>query len=466
MTTKTNINQHHEIIQHAAILASAKDDSTPNSRKPGTQLSFNFTETEAQVLADNRKVTSVPLEAVALKLTTTTQPYTVGGSFTSGCTFAQYEQALSSIHPLHPARLFLPTPTVSRKNTKEQIERAISGAYPYRTCTVRPVEKTDKKYVFHVHIGSDRRETEVGDESLSDFTCRATVKWKDTPLIESVDISRYTEQNEFVDELPSIIKSAEQVLNSTAWNKPYTHMLKLFKCRPLYHGSWLLESELASEVIDTWSEVARACGQRVGRADRPQQFVEMNLAEEVQRMIAQAEAKVNSTTVGDKTHTKALESIAELASTITKLKNSIGLATSSLDASVEHLKSIWDSVKAKPKYYITEKGQTFCGDAEEKMLALDLDHLGEFKDAFLSAEYDPTKVGQEQAGYIMKLTPITPSIISRLEEDTASALRTACQNGLLKIINGLELRNELQNYANGKEEAHGILLTYNFIQLV
>ena len=466
MTTKTNINQHHETIQHAAVLASAKDDFTTNNLKPGIQLSFNFTETEVDVLADNQKVTSVPLEMVALNLNRTTQPYTVGGSFTSGCSFNQYEQALDLIHPLHPARLFLPTPTVSRKNTKEQIERAISGAYSYRTCTIRPVEKTDKKYIFHVHIGSDRRETEVGDESLSDFTCRATVTWGNTPFIEAVDISRYTEHCTFVDELPSIIKSAEQVLNSTAWNKPYTHMLKLFKCRPLYHGSWLLESELASEVIDAWSEVARACGQRVGRADHPEHFVEMNLAEEVQRMIAQAEAKVNSTTVGDKTHTKALESIAELASTITKLKTSIGLATSSLDASVEHLKSIWDNVKAKPKYYMTEKGQTFCGDAEEKMLAINFEGLGDFKDNFLSAEYDASKVGQEQAGYIMKLTPITPSIISRLEDDTASALRTACQNGMLKIINGLELRNELQSYANGKEEANELLLTYNFIQLV
>ena len=465
MTTKTIINQHHETIQHAAVLSSAKDDFTVNT-KPGTQLSFNFTETEVDVLADNKKVTSVPLEIITINLTKTTQPYTVGGSFTSGCSFSQYEQALDLIHPLHPARLFLPTPTVSRKNTKEQIERAISGAYPHRTCTIRPVEKTDKKYIFHVHIGSDRRETEIGDESLSDFTCRATVTWGNTPFIESVDISRYTEEGSFVDELPSIIKSAEQVLNSTAWNKPYTHMLKLFKCRPLYHGSWLLESELASEVIDAWSEVARACGQRVGRADRPEQFVEMNLAEEVQRMIAQAEAKVNSTTVGDKTHTKALESIAELASTITKLKTSIGLATDSLDASVEHLKGIWENVKAQPKYYITEKGQTFCGDAEEKMLALDLDALGDSKEAFFNAEYDASKVGQEQAGYIMKLTPITPTIISRLDPSTAVALKTACTNGLLKIINGLELRNELQSYANGKEDPNPTLINYSFIKLV
>ena len=240
-------------------------------------------------------------------------------------------------------------------------ERALNKAFRQRSVTVRNEHaKPSQDYnTFHIHLGSVQEDK--SSENLSEQKCTVNVYFdKQTEQIERIDyIHEQGLDTENKAKIEQAFDHAQGEINSTQWGNAWRVLNQSFSSIPLANQTYLCEGRLALSVIDYFIEVSVKCGQHVYRADQPQALVELDLAEQVKKLLDKAKsAKGYKASEVDK--------LSNVADTISRLKKSLNLAADTLEAQVEEVKAEWENVKKRQEdklkksgYVLTEQGQAF-----------------------------------------------------------------------------------------------------------
>lgn len=282
------------------------------------------------------------------------KPYVTGGSFRSGCSQERLTQATEHLPEDHPLRGALPKSEPKKTNTIRQIERTISAAFTDCITTL-----TSDRASHLVHISSPMSNGEI---NLSQHRIRCTLSFEGDALknVEMRNLSN--SEAEILTRLEQAVYAAENVLNSTAWQIAYKHLHAAVGSLPLWTGSYLVQTQIGEWMIDQWSAIARECGQPVGRADRPAEVAHMSLEDQVKDAIERARSKAqNATQKGIAAETGA---VVDLLTQIKALKDSIGLATDSLENEAQKALALWTNVsqqaqaqaQAEERWALTESG--------------------------------------------------------------------------------------------------------------
>ena len=355
---KAALSRYPKKLVHAAAWTAL---STSTGNVDG--MSINYTDTEALLSMTSGSDQRVPIDDLLEILSErTANPHVVGGSFASGCSIREYSSIIAeTLRNNDPARLFLPRPEARRGNTHEQLDRCISKAFPQRTVTTRSdysLSSTTTEYIIHLSSEKDVPREEC---SLSEIILKLKVEWASERVASRSIVnppSALSAEDEVL--LLNAVDQAEGELNSRAWQLAYRSLCAALNLPTAWHGAYLVTTSLGSRILDSWAAVARACKQRVGRADQPAALIEFDLGEELSRQLQEAQMKV--ATASSASRERALQILNDTIDSVAALKLSIGLSTDKLDETISLIKAEWSAQQASvqprvPYCRLTPKGQ-------------------------------------------------------------------------------------------------------------
>ena len=267
-----------------------------------------------------------------------------------------------------------------------------------------------------------------------------------------------------IDKIEQAFDHAQGQINSTQWGNAWRALNQSFSSIPLANQTYLCESVLALQVIDYFIDVSIKCGQHVYRADQPQALVELDLAEQVQKMLDKAKsAKGYKASEVDK--------LSNVADTISRLKKSLNLASDTLEKQVELVKQEWENVKRKQEdkikqagYVLTEQGQAFLTRKPEQYVILNTDNkdFEVLKDQVLNSP-------DRESPFILitkKLfkEPVSVAYCAELfqvDQAYQNAFKALSDYEFAIVIKDLHKR--LQGYSNMNKTEDSTLIEYNLI---
>lgn len=453
----TNKNIH---ALRAAVLAYAKPK--PTTDQTCKLISKNDTN---HIFENNLYSLSHSETEFALKSYLDT-PVVVGGSFASGCSLTRFNNVVNDLPDYPAGKYFLPSLEISRSNTIKQAERALSKAFKERTVTVRneSMKVSDNYNTFHIHLGSVQ--TDKKSENLSEQKCSVNVYF-DSQTEQITHIEYISEQgldteNKII--IEQAFDNAQGAINSTMWGNAWRVLNQAFDHRVLSNQTYLCEPTIAMSIINYFIDVGIKCGQHVYRADQPQALIELDLSEQITKMLDKAK---NAT--GYKA--SEVDKLSNLADTIGRLKKSLNMASDTLEAQVELVKQEWANVKQRQEnkikesgYVLTEQGQAFLTRKPEQYVILNVNNkdFDVLKNQVLSSP--------DKANPFIKITerlfnePISVNECSELfTTDTAyqNAFKALSDNDFATVAEDLHKR--LQNYSNVNKTEDSTLIEYNLI---
>ena len=370
------------------------------------------------------------------------KPYVTGGSFRSGCSQERLTQAIEHLPEDHPLRGALPKSDPKKTNTIRQIERTISAAFPDCITTL-----TSDRTSHLVHISSPM--SNPGEINLSLHRIRVTLTFEGDRIknVEMTDLS--ASGREILEPLEKAIYDAESVLNSTAWQLSYKHLHAAVKSLPLWTGSYLVQTEVGSWMVDQWSAVARECGQPVGRADRPAEVAHMSLEEQVQEAITRAthRATQKAQSATKKGIASEMSAVVDLLSQIKNLKGSLGIATNSLEAEAQKALALWTNVsqqaqakaQAEERWALTERGQALLDKVrQENEEGYFLASMGNVLEKSLADQEIKSMTDEQRIAYKENLRQkMAQNILLVITSDNLKKILEACEGLPLKTEHDL-----------------------------
>jgi len=453
----TNKNIH---MLRAAVLAYAKSANTTD------QTCKLITKNDINYIYENQFYSLSHTEVESAINSYLDTPVVVGGSFASGCSLTRFNEIVSSLPDYPAGKYFLPSLDISRSNTIKQAERALSRAFSGRTVTVRneSMKLSDSYNTFHIHLGSVQ--TDKKSENLSEQKCSVNVYF-DTQSEEITHIEYISEQGLDTENKCIIEKAfdnAQGQINSTMWGNAWRVLNQSFEHRVLSNQTYLCESVLALSVIDYFISVGIKCSQHVYRADQPQSLVELDLSEQIEKMLDKAKnAKGYKANEVDK--------LSNVADTISRLKKSLNLASDTLEKQVELVKQEWENVKRKQEdkikqagYVLTEQGQAFLTRKPEQYVILNTDNkdFEVLKDQVLNSP-------DRESPFILITKKLFNEPVSvadcaelfQVDQAYQNAFKVLSESEFAIVIKDLHKR--LQGYSNMNKTEDSTLIEYNLI---
>ena len=444
----------------AAVLAYAKSANTTD------QTCKLITKNDINYIYENQFYSLSHTEVESAINSYLDTPVVVGGSFASGCSLTRFNEIVSSLPDYPAGKYFLPSLDISRSNTIKQAERALSRAFSGRTVTVRneSMKLSDSYNTFHIHLGSVQ--TDKKSENLSEQKCSVNVYF-DTQSEEITHIEYISEQGLDTENKCIIEKAfdnAQGQINSTMWGNAWRVLNQSFEHRVLSNQTYLCESVLALSVIDYFISVGIKCSQHVYRADQPQSLVELDLSEQIEKMLDKAKnAKGYKANEVDK--------LSNVADTISRLKKSLNLASDTLEKQVELVKQEWENVKRKQEdkikqagYVLTEQGQAFLTRKPEQYVILNTDNkdFEVLKDQVLNSP-------DRESPFILITKKLFNEPVSvadcaelfQVDQAYQNAFKVLSESEFAIVIKDLHKR--LQGYSNMNKTEDSTLIEYNLI---
>ena len=392
-------------------------------------------------------------------------PVVVGGSFASGCSLTRFNEIVNSLPDYPAGKYFLPSLDISRSNTIKQAERALSRAFKERTVTVRneSMRVSGNYNTFHIHLGSVQ--TDKKSENLSEQKCSVNVYFAQTEQITHIE---YISEQALDTENKSIIEqafdNAQGQINSVIWGNAWRVLNQSFEHRVLSNQTYLCESGLALSVIDYFVNISVKCGQHVYRADQPQSLVELDIAEQIEKMLDKAKAAKNY-------KASEVDKIGHIVDTIARLKKSLNLASDTLEKQVEEVKAEWENVKKRTEdkikasgYVLTPQGQAFLTRKPEQYVILNTENkdFAVLKDQVLNStdrENPFIKITTQLFNEPVRVNDCVQ--LFQVDQAYQNAFKVLSDNSFAVVTE--DLHNRLQAYSNMNTTQDKTLLCYNLI---
>ena len=323
---------------------------------------------------------------------------------------------------------------------------------------------SDSYNTFHIHLGSVQ--TDKKSENLSEQKCSVNVYF-DSQTEQITHIEYISEQGLDTENKMTIERAfdnAQGQINSTMWGNAWRVLNQSFEHRVLSKQTYLCESVLALSIIDYFIDVAVKCGQHVYRADQPQALVELDLAEQVKKLLDKAKS-ARDYKAGE------VDKINNIVDTISRLKKSLNLASDTLEKQVEEVKAEWERVKKRQEdkikesgYVLTQQGQAFLTRKPDQYVVLNVDN-----EDFEILRHQVLSSPDKNIPFIQiteKLFNEPVSVadcVQLFQVDVAyqNAFKVLSDNSFAVVTEDLHKR--LQGYSNMNKSEDSTLIEYNLI---
>lgn len=452
-------NQNLHVLRAAVLAHAIPTQTSEETCKLISEHGVNF-------IFENNLYSLTTVETEAVLNNHLDNPMPCGGSFYSGCSLTRFNEVVNSAPDYPAGKYFLPALETSRSNTIKQAERSLSKMFRERTVNVRNEHaKPSQSYnTFHIHLGSVQEDK--SSENLSEQKCTVNVFFDSkTEQIERIEfISESGLDTDNKTKIEEAFDNAQGQINSTQWGNAWRVLNQSFNSIPLVNQTYLCESVLALSVIDYFIDVSVKCGQHVYRADRPQVLVELDLAEQVKKLLDKAKnAKGYKASEVDK--------LSNVADTIARLKKSLNLASDTLEAQVELVKQEWELVKQRQEnkikesgYVLTEQGQAFLTRKPEQYVILNVDNK-DFEILRHQVLSSPDK-NNPFIAITEKLFNEPMSVaecvqLFQVDQAYQNAFKVLSDNDFATVTEDLHKR--LQSYSNMNMQTDSTLIEYNLI---